>query len=420
MKQIAAWIALVLTVIVAAGSRAKGEDISADHTYTTEHDEHVTVERTTTTVHETTVVHVVKPNYKCAIFVENHADNVDSKKAVALQDLLTGYAAGKGFNIIAQQDVMDAANGNSPNANANNSASNLDAALANDTSALRLARTVGADYVLVCTITSFGTDRQSYRDPSQDIDLVTLKHQMRTTFRLLDIADGGSEIAGVAVATIVDRVDPRNGDTDRQNVIDDLLDADALDMADMLSHDAHSGMIADSGRAAIPSEVTFEIDAKAANLTFPTVSRRDDGSYEVMPTEYHPQVMDATVAVDGVVVGATGSAIKATPGLHKIRIHEPLFEDWDAMVNVYDGQKLPVSLQLNDDGVRQYAELTKLFEHLQSHAILTDAQAKVLEGKATELSHSAIRVDIGNGGRANMDVRDPGTGAIVNTSTTRP
>jgi hypothetical protein len=420
MKQIVAWIALVLTVVLAIGARAHGQDQGSDrvsNVYKTEHEEHVTVERTTTTVRETTVVHVVKPNYKCAIFVANHADGVDDKKAIALQDLLTGYASGKGFTIISRDDVISAAG----NLNGNGKASDLDATLSNDTSALRLAQNLGADYVLVCTITSFGTDKQTYRDPDQNIDLVSLKHQMRTTFRLLDAVDGGSEVAGVATATIVDRNDPNSGTTDRQNVIDDLLDADALNMSDMLAQDARSGLVAANGQGTQKAEdVHFTVDATVSGLSFPVVSRRDDGRYEVMSNQYHPEVIDATVALDGVVVGSTGADIAATPGLHKIRISHALFQDWQALVNLHEGMKLPISLQLTDEGVQQYAELTKLFDRLQTHAILTDAEAKVLEGKARELSHSAIRVDMGNGSRADMDVRDPGTGTVIHTDTTRP
>ena len=57
--------ALVLTVVLAISSRGNGQDLGSDrvsNTYKTEHEEHVTVERTTTTVRRTTAVHVSKPN----------------------------------------------------------------------------------------------------------------------------------------------------------------------------------------------------------------------------------------------------------------------------------------------------------------------------------------------------------------------
>jgi PEGA domain len=419
MKQIVAWIALALTVVLAIGARAHGQDQGPDrvsNTYKTEHEEHVTVERTTTTVKETTVVHVQKPNYKCAIFVANHADGVDDKKALALQDLLTGYVSGKGFTVISREDVMSAA----ANINGKSSGSDVDAALSNESSALHLAQNLGADYVLVCTITSFDNDKQNYHDASQNIDMVSVIHKLRTTFRLLDVVDGGAEVAGVASATLVDRTD-LSGGTDHQNVIDDLLDAAALNMADMLTQDARSGLVASAGGADQKhADVHFAVKATVDNLSFPVVSRRDDGRYEVMPTQYHPEVVDATVELDGVVVGSTGTDIAATPGLHKVRVHQTLFQDWDAMVNIHDGMKLPISLELNDEGVQHYADLTKLFDRLETHAILTDAQAKVLEGKATEGGHSSLRVDVGQGSKADMDVRDPGTGTIIHADTTRP
>lgn len=417
MKEIVAWLALAAVVVFAASSR--GQDQNSDrttNTYTTKNEEHVTVERTTTTVRETTVVHVVKQNYKCAIVVENHSDKIDDKKTAALQDLMTGYATDRGFNIVSKEDVLGALTpGN-----------DLDATLSNNTSALRLAQNLGVDYILVCTITSYGTDRQTYRDPSQDIDLINMKHQMRTTYRLLNIVDGGSEVAGVAVATITDRIDPRNGNMERENLVDDLLDAEATDMAEMLSHDAHAGKIAPQNQA--PAEdVSFDVHATVANLNIPVVEHHGDGQYEVMGSTYHPEILNATVEVDGIVVGTTPGPLTAKPGLHKMRVRRDLFNDWTGMVNLHNGMKLDVALSMNDEGLREYAGLSRLFEHLRAHDVLTDAEAKEMEGKATELSHSAIRVDIGGNGHADMDVHDPGGDAIIHasgngatSSTTRP
>lgn len=421
------WITVCLSGLLAcvlmlgAPSRSLAQDQAADrvsNVYTT-HDEHVTVERTTTTISETTTVHVVKKNYKCAIFVENRSDKISDKKVLELQDLMTGYATDKGFNILAREDVMNnvAAMGGPNAGDANAPGHNLDALLSNNTSAVRLAQNMGVDYLLVCTITSYGTDKQSYRDPSQGINLITLKHQLRTTFKLLDVANGGSEVAGVAVATITDRIDPNNGSIDRENLVDDLLDASAMDMADMLAHDARGGQIAGPSAVAA-NDAHFKVEATVANLNIPVVVRRDDGQYEVTGSEYHPEVLAATVEVDGVVVGTTPGPFTASPGLHKMRVRRDLFEDWQGTVNIRNDMKLTIAMQLTDRGLQEYQGLSHLFEHLKAHAILTDAEAKVLEGKATELSHSAIRVDIGQTGSAAMGFHDDVTGGRIWTNTT--
>ena len=121
--------------------------------------------------------------------------------------------------------------------------------LTNDSSAIRVAQTLGADYVLVCTITSFDNDKQNYHDISQGIDMVSVTHKLRATFRLLDAVDGGSEVAGVAAASIIDRTD-LSGGTEHQNVIDDLTRRrNALNMSDMLAQDARSGLVPSAGSA---------------------------------------------------------------------------------------------------------------------------------------------------------------------------
>src|SRR5262245_25904707 len=249
---------------------------STDQKVVSTYKENVVVERTTTVQEVVTTTRTVKEKYKCAIFVTNRAEKVSDKKVEEMQDLLTGYATDKGFIRIAREDVINSVAGLAdagPNrGDPRLAGANLDKLLSNNTSALRLAQNLEADYVLVVSITSFGTDTQRFKDVASGIDLLNKKHQMRATWKLLDGTMGGSMTAGVATAISSDRVEPRSGVVERENVVDDLIDSAAMDIAAMLERAARRGSIesvALAGGNGGSGEVTFDINCNLANMVFP-------------------------------------------------------------------------------------------------------------------------------------------------------
>ena len=79
------------------------------------------------------------PLKKIAVIVENHADAALNDKVAVLEDLVTSRIAGQGFSVISRDVVLNAVGG----------ASKLDTALSENTSALRLAQTLGVDFILL-------------------------------------------------------------------------------------------------------------------------------------------------------------------------------------------------------------------------------------------------------------------------------
>ncbi|HEY1686590.1 MAG TPA: PEGA domain-containing protein, partial [Tepidisphaeraceae bacterium] len=312
------------------------------------------------------------------------------------QDLVTGYATDRGFNIVAREDVLNAvaAMGGPNSGDPGASGANLDSILSNNTSALRLAQNLNVDYVLICTITSYGTDTQNYRDASQDIDLILTRHQMRTTFKLLDALDGGSLVAGVTTATISDRITPGVNNINRQNLIDDLLDANAQDMAEILSNDAHSGAITEPQKQS--SDVTFEVHCGVADMFYPEVMRDERGHYVLEAGHYRLEALAVPVELDGVVIGDTSAPLHAKPGLHKMRLSRDLFKDWSGTVNIHEGGVLTIALEMTDEGRQHFREMSDWAAGLKQGQELKDAQAKALEGEAKYFEQSHIRVDTNN------------------------
>ena len=63
-------------------------------------------------------------------------------------------------------------------------------------------------------------------------------------------------------------------------------------------------------------------------------------------------------------------------------------------MNVVEGQKLKVALQLSEAGYQRWKDNTAFLQALENGRKLTDAEVKVLEGKAQMLRQSGYKVDV--------------------------
>jgi hypothetical protein len=374
---------------------------------TSTYKEQVTVERTTT-VREVQQIKpkVAKEKYKVAIFVANRTKIVDDKVLV-MQDLLNGYATDKGFSIISREDTINAVAKLAPDAGPNKGDHNLpgakmDEVLSNNTSAMHLATNLGADYVLMVSLTTFGTDKQRYTDREKGIDLIMYKHQLRATYKVLDTTIGGSMTAGVATATISDRVAPGNNVIERENLVDDLIDSAAMDMASMLATASRADAIkpiADAGK-----DATFRIDSAVADLFYPEIVKNEKGEQILGAGRYRLEAMSVGVELDGVMIGTTPGPFTAKPGLHKIRLRREMFKDYEATVKISDGAALVLPMRMTDEGFQRFTDMAKGMAELKAGQALTDAQVKVWEGYAKQLEGSTIKIDQ----QIKADIRDTG------------
>jgi hypothetical protein len=66
----------------------------------------------------------------------------------------------------------------------------LDNPLGDNTSALRLAQMMGADYIVMETITSFGTEKKVFK--GYGVETANLITHLRTTYKVLEGIQGGT------------------------------------------------------------------------------------------------------------------------------------------------------------------------------------------------------------------------------------
>ncbi|MDX2110731.1 MAG: PEGA domain-containing protein [Verrucomicrobiota bacterium] len=272
----------------------------------------------------------------------------------------------------------------------------LDALLSNNTSALRLAQNLGADYIIVASITSFGQKARSV--DTYGVKMNTLENTLRVSYKILDAQQGGS-MTGDTIKVSNNSRATANASEVNTDSINELLDDAAEKVADSMRVKNSSGKI--RGPEAQAALVTVKFATEAADLVIPDV-RIQNNTVTIGEDKYKVTALNVTVEVDGMSVGTAPGAIKVKPGPHKLRLSRDGYKDWERTVNFYDGQTLTVALQLSEQGFARWKDATAFLNDLHNGAKLTDAQVKVLEGQAEMLKQSGYKVDTKDAPATNM------------------
>ena len=267
----------------------------------------------------------------------------------------------------------------------------LDQALSDSTSALRLAQNLGADFILIPSLTTYGTERKAYT--GDGISTVNVTHTLRVSCKIVEAGAGGAIKGDMATATKTIR-QSGNLSVDSSEVINELLDDAAGQLADALVKNAGS-LPTEVAKA---SMVNFSIvcsmtDIKDQPITVPDVQVTADKRVVKTNAPIEVQPLDVTVELDGIAIGSAPGIFQAFPGLHKLRLSREGFKDWERTVNIYAGQKLRVALQMSDAGFARWQENLAFLQLLQDDRKLTDAEVKRIEGVAKFFSESHYRVD---------------------------
>jgi hypothetical protein len=283
---------------------------------------------------------------------------------------------------VAQSDTLQVA--------ATSGTTKLDQALSDNTSALRLAQNLGADYILIPAITSYGTERKAYSGTG--IATVNTTYKLRVSYKIVEANEGGA-VRGSTVLAEKNFRDSGDLKTDSSDVINELLDDAAGQLADAIA----------AGAKALPTEA-----AKAGMVTFHVACSMTDPRQQpimvsamgvsadnklVVGQPVAVQAMDVTVEVDGVAIGSAPGDFKSRPGLHKLSLSREGFDTWSRTVNLYEGQKLSVALQMSAAGYARWKDTTDFLAALDTNRKLTDAEVNRINGIAKFFKNSHYRVD---------------------------
>jgi len=364
------------------------------------------------------------PQRKVAIIVENRAGAELNDKVAVLEDLLSSRIAGKGYSVISRdvtvnalktystagaavssQSTVKAAAG-TPSGQGSAAAelarsgsakvavtpdtTRLDQELSDSTSALRLAQNLGADFILIPSITTYGTEKKAYT--GEGISTLNVTHTLRVSYKIVEAGAGGA-LKGDTVTAAKTIRQSGNLQVDSSDVINELLDDAAGQLADTLVQNAASL----PATVAKDKQVSFRIactmtDPRQQPILISAVGTTAD-NHLVTNAPVALQPMDVTVELDGVAIGSAPGAFQGYPGLHKLRLSREGFDSWERTVNLYEGQTLRVALQMSPEGYARWKDTSDFLATLDTNRKLTDAEVKRIEGIAKFFSESHYRVD---------------------------
>jgi curli biogenesis system outer membrane secretion channel CsgG len=330
-----------------------------------------------------------------AIFVRNRERRIDDDKVMMFEDYLVGELDGACFATMSREDSLNAVKafaGKGANAGSGSidPVRDLDKILSDSTSAVSLAQSMGADYVLVASITALSVDRRRLNDPARGVQSEVESYRLDASYRILGRAEGATIATGVASAS--DSVRQTPDLSIERDIVTDLLRESAGKMAAAMKKRCEkSALPAPESLVAVP----LEIDAASSDFTIPEIVKDQEGRWTIASGSFKLQPTDFLVEIDGLVVGSTPNPVKATKGLRKIRVSRPDFETFEGTINVQPGTgPIRIAMKLTDAGLARVAEMTAFFQELKQAQQLADAEVKVLEGYAEFFRNSKFAIDI--------------------------
>lgn len=329
-----------------------------------------------------------KSSYTAAVFVSNRAGAEHDDKLDSLEDFVVSSVTDKGFSVISRETALNAVGGLDPQAKE----TELDRQLADSSSAVRLAQTLGADYLMQVTLSSAGTKKNTVN--AYGVNTTNNESSVRVTYKILD-GNTGASLTADTVRAVRMVQGTANASETNSDIWNDLLDEAAQKVAVSLKSRIDRGRIA--APAAGGGVVNVTIRTEVADLVIPDVRIGVENTVAISDSKFKVSPMGATVEVDGLAIGSAPGTFEVKPGLHKLRVTREGFQPWERTVNFTKDMQLNVAMTMDAAGYARWQDATAFLNDLKNGAKLTDAEVKRLEGEAKMLEQSGFRVDTKEG-----------------------
>lgn len=264
-----------------------------------------------------------------AIFVQNHAGEDLEGSVPMFRDLLTARLTEKGFAIMDGHDVaerfretegspdpvVDALRAVSKGIETAKTEASVESVL-NGASALRIAQMLDADYLIIASFASIGSDRKTFKGEGTlyKTDNEVFTRTLRTSIKVME-GNKGSTVYG---DTVVSRA--------------------------RLAGNSHLTTTTDDGDNGLIDEaantIAENISAKIQRIKETSV----EGQSSIM-IEVKANVEGATIEVDGATLGSVPGAFAIRPGLHQVAVSKERYVTWRRTVNIVPNQVLNVTLE---------------------------------------------------------------------------
>ncbi|MEE2906708.1 MAG: PEGA domain-containing protein, partial [Planctomycetota bacterium] len=326
---------------------------------------------------------------KLAIFVRDVSPEVPDQKVSVLESYITSWLTNNQIQVINRAELLNAVSGMA-NSGANAGTGDplntyAERMLSDQSSAVALARNLGADGLLIATITSLVEDRRE--TPTHTNIFYTLD----VTWNVLDGGNGGSVASGIA--------QDRDGIRQSQNLkrtfnVDTLLKRCGQQVGEAVKK-----AMAQSGRremTAQAADVGVTIGITMEDMSVPEITKNADGEYIIGSSQYPMQPVTCNVMVDGMLVGSAPGTLDIAPGPHRIKIEHPKIVTTEKFMVVKPGMTLTIPVVMTPEARVEWMQKTAFFEDIKDGAMLREAELEKAKGLATFMRNSKINFDTSN------------------------
>ncbi len=331
---------------------------------------------------------------KLALFVRNVSPNVSDEKVSLLESYITACLTSNQIEVFKRAELLNAVSAfATTGANAGTGDpmnTKTERLLSDQSSAVALARNLGADGLLIATITSLITDLRQVRHPERG-NYDNIFYTLDIQWNVLDGGTGGSIASGLAQANEGLR---QTESLTRTFNVDTLLRQDA----EKIGQEVRTAMAKPTTRkpTAVAEATGVDVRITLADLSVPEIVKQPNGEYIIGANRYQMEPMACSFIVDGMLAGTVPGVVPITPGPHKIRIERPMVETYEKFMVVRPGMRLTIPVALSIEGRRQWMEQTKFFESLKDGAVMREAELAKAKALAEFLSNSRLNIDTSN------------------------
>ncbi len=281
--------------------------------------------------------------------------------------------------------------GVSSNPDRNTLGTKSDQILSDNSSALRMAQNMGADFILFVTLGSYAKEVKKFNNPNLGIKTENTVHNLRGTYR---VAEGvtGSTLGGDSFLCSKTITQTGTLQVEDEDTLNGLLEEAAGKVADGLAAKA-SVFVPPATLGKVAVSIACGVKDLAGNeVTIPDLRITENNTIAQAGKEL-PAQASAVIEVDGFAMGTTPAQLKLAPGPHKLRLTRPGFTDVELTINATEGLSLTPTMQMSDEGFGRWKDIRSYLNGLDRSRKLTDAEVKDIEGHAQMLRQSGFKVD---------------------------
>ncbi len=328
-----------------------------------------------------------------AIFVKDRVQAIPPEKTAMLTELASAQLGGAGYRVVSREDIQNAvarfartgpnAGGGAPGTE------EIDRIVSDSTNAVQLAREMGADYLFIVGILQYVPRNTQYEGNGIKTDVQ--QKALTLSWKMIDAGKGATVDGGEI--TQADAVRQTQGSTVETELLDGLLRGVSARIVQDFDSRVAAGRVR-TGTPASAAQVQITVECTMGDMTFPEFVRNQDGTYGVKGYGLMAMPLDVDCQLDGRSQGTAPGTFTLSPGIHKLRLVRPGYEEYSTSINVRPegGQRFRFALRMTPNEMARWRENTALLQQLKQGAQLTEAQVNYINGLSQFFRQSGISI----------------------------